>query len=208
MCLVRWGRQVIELKLNPQRRSSFEDIKSSVGEISRTMTTLGRSIYRNGRPHLVGPESLLSVDDAGNLILDKDGQYLGLQPGDPPPEYLQWDSGLEAVGEDIRMHTENVFAMTGLSQVLFEPDGTLGQASGVALRRLLIPFVSKVNRLKEINSAAIEDVMAMINRNRSSDVFDFDPRRMNITYPFDTLFADEIIDDDQEPSDEQQEPEA
>ena len=92
----RTGRQVLPFMNGyaqpDQGTSMYEDMKTSVGEIVALLSRLSNTIKRNLRPHLYGPDAMLTLDASGKRTLDIKGQYLPLQDGDQIPGYLQWDS--------------------------------------------------------------------------------------------------------------------
>ena len=175
--------------------SMFEDMKTSVGEIVALLSRLSNTIKRNLRPHLAGPDGMLAVDEVtGKRTLDVRGQFLPLQDGDQKPFYLQWDSKIEAVDKDYQYHLDHVFMMTGLSRVLFEPQFGSGTISGSSLQRFLIPFVSKLNTMREANRLEIIELLMLLNRNRATlglEVVSLDPMNIKIEWPYEALFMDE-----------------
>lgn len=192
----RAGRQVAYLPEVGERLSMYEDIAGSIGELSRSMTSLARTIRRNARPHLYGPEGMLTVDEDGRAVIDPDGMYLPIPPGDDSiaPGYLTWDAKLDAIQFDVKQHTDIVLAMTGLSRVLFEPESKTGVTSGVALRRLLLPFVAKLATMKTENDCLFENVLAMITRNivaNRGEAYQYATRDISISYSFEKLFTDD-----------------
>ena len=191
----RAGRQVAILPEAGERLSVYDDIAESVGEISRTMTSLATTIRRNLRPHLYGPEGILSVDDNGDFVVDPDGMFLPLPDGESrPPGYLQWDAKLDAVQYDVKQHTDIILAMTGLSRVLFEPESKTGVTSGVALRRLLLPFVARLNTMRVENDCFLESVLAIIVRNiaaNGGEIYTYEPRDIAIRYGYESIFTDD-----------------
>ena len=84
--------------------------------------------------------------------------------------------------------------MTGLSRVLFEPQFGSGTISGSSLQRFLIPFVSKLNTMRESNRLEIIELLMLLNRNRATlglEVVSLDPMNINIEWGYEALFMDE-----------------
>ena len=191
----RAGRQVIELPESGERLSQYDDLKGSVGELSRTMTSLATTIRRNARPHLYGPIGMLNTDEDGQAIINPSGMFLPLPAeGSSPPGYLQWNDKLDAVQFDSKFHLDTVLAMSGLSRVLFEPESKTGVVSGLALRRLLLPFAARLSAIRTENDCFFEAVLEMIVRNITSnggELYEYAAREIDISYSYETLFSDD-----------------
>lgn len=190
---LRRGRQVIELQENIDRRSPLEDIKPSLAELVRVITGLARSIKRNTNPHLSAPVSVVDTlaDEQTDL---SQPQLFGINEGDLHPQYVSWDSKLEAIQFATRKHEDSIWAMTGLSRALFDLDVQIGVTSGIALRRLLLPFVSELNHRVNLNNTAIDKYLAIMNNNRSANQLpnlDYQQANVNVDYHFDDIFKDE-----------------
>ena len=190
----RRGRQVVELNLNADKTSLFEDIRDAVGEISRTLGSLSHTIERNAKPHLFGPSNAVQEDERGNVVLDVNGQYFGLNADDVTPGYLQWDSGVEAINWEYDTLKDTIFEMTGLSKAMFTPESIGGDISGIALKRMYMPFVAKLNHFKEINNHIIEEILFIYNMNRAVsglEIFSFEMKDINVEWTFEEIFNDE-----------------
>ena len=194
----RVGRQVLPFFSGyaqpDQGESLFDDMRPSIAEIVALLSRLSNTLKRNLRPHLYGPDNMLSRDESGKATLDIKGMFLPLQDGDQIPGYLQWDSNIDALDKDYNFHLDSVFFMTGLSRTLFEPGFGSGTISGSSLQRFLIPFISKLNTMRESNRLEIIELLMLLNRNRSTlglEVVSLDPQKIMIEWPYEALFQDE-----------------
>ena len=159
-------RQVVPFNGNVDAVSIFDDMRPGVTEISRALTGMAAALKRNQRPHLVGPEGMLETDDKGNAQLNPDGMFLPVQPGDANPEYLQYDSAEQSVSIDLETHTDTMLTFAGLTNMLFSPEShSGGLPSGVALRRLLLPFFSRLDYYAQVNNSAIEKIVGVLLAN-------------------------------------------
>ena len=193
----RTGRQVLPFFSGyaqpDQGTSMYDDMRPSVAEIVALLSRLSNTLKRNLRPHLYGPDNMLSRDESGKASLDIKGMFLPLQDGDQVPGYLQWDSKIEAIDKDYNYHLDSVFFMTGLSRTLFEPGFGSGTISGSSLQRFLIPFVAKLNTMREANRLEIIELLMLLNRNRATlglEIVSLDPMNVNIEWPYEQLFMD------------------
>ena len=64
----RAGRQVIELVLNPDAKSMFDDMREPVAEIARAATMTGSAVISNLRPHMYGPPLLGGMAGRGGRV--------------------------------------------------------------------------------------------------------------------------------------------
>ena len=190
----RTGRQVVPIAFTIDSTSLFDDMKGSMGEISRAATALSKTIRRNSNPHLYGPNTMLVTESGDSVALDSDGMFLPLQQGDESPGYLQWDSSLESVTQDISMHIDNALFMSGLTSSLFSSSLTGGVVTGVALRRLLLPFVARLDSLANHNREAILNLLELHNNNRMTqgdEVFSWERRDITVDWKYEEVFRDD-----------------
>lgn len=199
----REGRQVVPIPRDNGifpgvSRSLFDDMKVSIAELSRTATGVALTLKNNLRPHLVGPDGILKTID-GKSVVDNEGMFLPMQEGDPVPFYLQWDSDMSAVEWTYDTHLENALTHAGLHMILFDPQ-QLGEVSGRALRRLLLPFLAKLNSIKETLTLSLEDVLSVITLNnyaQGGEFFAWEKEDINIEWRFEQIF-DDIMDENEE----------
>ena len=167
--------------------SMFDDMKSSVGAISRDVGRLDRVLERNANPHLYGPDGMLQVDDIGRVTIDSEGMFLPMQDGDTQPGYLSWDSDIEAQKFDYAAHERTALVMAGLSPILFDPTLLTGALSGVSLRRTLIPFYAKLLHLSQMMERGIIEWLSLMNFHTEGEIFEGD---ITIEWPFLSVFDD------------------
>ena len=188
----RQGRQVITFASNRETTSMFEDMEDSVAEMSRTLSRLGFSIRRNLRPHLYAPAGSILTEDGNNVRIDEKGMIFPMDQGDTVPGYLQWDSRSETVEYYYMTLRSVMFNMVGLSELLFDASLFPGELSGEALKRLMMPFISKLAHYKSILTVAIEDSIMVWLANQQAtnrEVFDIAREDITVEWPYEELFA-------------------
>lgn len=173
--------------------SLFEDIKPSVAEVTDRLTGLSRTLKHNQRPHLYGPDGMIVADDNGKTTLDRKGMFLPIPEGASPPGYLQWDSGVEAVKTSVKYNMDNIFDMTGLSRML-HAETSIAALSGLALKRMMMPFVAKLNTYK----AELEKAMRLAivyqgryNQHTGQEVMVINPMDIEFEWGYEQLFEDQ-----------------
>lgn len=183
----RRGRQVVSFFFNPDRTSIFDDMIPAVGEMSRVLTKLSSSIDRNLSPHLHGPENSLKTDLDNKAVLDVDGMFFPLREGEEPPGYLQWDTKLDAVKWAYEQSETNALGLAGLSPALFNPSLLTGVLSGTALKRILLPFVARLNHFANKNEDFLFELALLHNRNSSTEgneLFELRREDMEVEWTF------------------------
>ena len=121
--------------------------------------------------------------------------FIPVPEGDSPPGYLQWDSSIEAIQFAWEQHLENALIGAGLNKLLFDPE-KLGQlASGTALRRLMLPFLAKVQSLQESNQLGFLAILQLIVANNGAaggEIFGYEDAAVEIEWGFRDIFEDVV----------------
>ena len=195
--------QVIFAYPNLDKTSIFDDMMPHVAEISRTLARLSTTLDKNLDPHMYGPDGLLTVDERGRAQVDKKGMYFPLSPGDETPGVIQWEAMPEAVEFTIKQHENFAYETASLTRMLFDPEGSnVGSLSGQALRRLLIPFYSRILHLSEVNRVALAETFQMLTANGAllgNQIPDIAFSDIEVEWGYTGFFADL---DEAEPSEE------
>lgn len=158
------GRQVAPLftgyAKGQEGVSVFDDIKDIIIDMVRIKQNLSKSLEKNSRPHLAAPATILKEDENGKVNINSEGMLLPLSQGDAAPFYLQWDTNAEAAKFQMEEHWKGYFALTSIPRMVFEPSLS-SQSSGTALKRMLFPFISSLNKLQVANIGLIKQLLVM-----------------------------------------------
>lgn len=187
-------RQVVPLYLNRQHTSVYDDIKSPIAQLMNIQTAIARTIKRNANPHLYGPDSMVTRNEKGQVEIDENGMFFGFQPQDPTPGYLQWESKVEAQDWQTRTLMNAMFNLTGLSETLFNPDALTGTQTGEALKRGMLPFVSKTGSyartLEQFMRRAV--ILNLLNQQAAGvQVPQVAMEDINIEWTYEAIWSDE-----------------
>lgn len=186
-------RQVATIDTGPDLRSVYDDIKGSVAQVGRTLSAVAKTLKRNSSPHLYGPDSMLARDETGRATIDTEGMFLPIQQGSQVPGYLTWDSNMDAAQWSYESNMNAIYAQTGLSPVLFSPDIQTGTLTGVALRRTMLPFVTKLDNYARANERTIAHLAAIWNANRGAvgaEVFAFLDSDIDVEWTYEQVFEE------------------
>ena len=135
---------------NPFGQSDYEDYSPLIEQLELRICQITRILNKHSDPNMAGPESCLINDpDTGEPIFTSGGKFWPLESGEKAPEYIVWDGELDAAFREIELFMNQLFALSETSSVLYGDSGKLQRAdSSMALKRLLISTLTKVNRLK------------------------------------------------------------
>ena len=175
--------------------SLYDDISPFVLELGKKLGELGTNISENAKPDLYGPEDGLEIDDAGNYNLGgARPRYIPVPSGGVPPDYLQWDSNADAIQYFREQCEELIFNFTGLTRSIYDPNTLAGNVTGNALRRLLLPFVSRINLITEFNIVAITQALRAHEDARMAEglpAFEWNDEDVEIDWGFSDLLGDD-----------------
>jgi len=219
----RAGRQAVFFTVTPAMESWYDDISDSIIALTKAVNRLGRAVARNMDPHMYGPanptgaggtvfaglQGVPIYDQAGEPIRGplsgKGSKYIGVPDGQQAPGFLQWDPKIQAYESIVEAYENDIYRSTGLSRMLFDPEMSSGNVTGVALRRLMMPFVARVMHLRTRNTRAFRSLLQMLVRNNRAaggELFEWTVRELSIDYRFDDIFQDAVAEEQQEtPSD-------
>ena len=191
------GRQAAPLfhgyvKTQQYGTSVFDDIAPIIVDMVRIKRKLSHAISKNARPHLVAPAGLLVENEQGKIDIQSRGMLLPVNPDDPEPKYLQWDTNFEAARYQIDEHWRMYHTITGIPSILFSTS-TGGAVSGESLKRLMIPFLSNLAKSKQDNITLVKMMLTMkanwLLRNGMPQMPQEYPE---IDFPYDEIFIDEV----------------
>jgi len=127
----------------------YSDMNDLVKELEKRLIQNSRILTKHADPSISGPASKIDIDPySGEAVVVGGGQYYGYNTGEPVPAYMVWDAKLEASYLQIDQIIQKLYMVSELSPAAL---GELKQGlaeSGSALKRLMMPTLAKVNRLR------------------------------------------------------------
>ncbi len=139
----------------------FTDINGLIKELENRLIKTSRTLDKFSDPNIVGSEASINIDpDTGESDVEiGGGRFIPISEDGTAPYYLVWDAKLEASFKQIEFILSQLYIMSETSAACFS-DLKAGLAeSGSALKRLLMPTLAKVNRLKIIMEEPLKDVL-------------------------------------------------
>jgi len=129
--------------------NDFKDIEDIVSEIERRLIRVSGTLDTFGDPWMCGPSGLRVRDPlTGEVVWASDEKYIALNEGETPPQILTWDASLVSVFNEIDALLSQLYVMAELSPAAFGETKSGLAESGSALKRLMLPTLAKVNRLR------------------------------------------------------------
>jgi len=127
----------------------YSDMNDLVKELEKRLIQASRVFTKHADPAVSGPASKIDIDPySGEAVVVGGGLYFGYNQGEPQPAYMVWDAKLGDVFTQITEIKQALYLVSELSPAAL---GELKQGlaeSGSALKRLMMPTLAKVNRLR------------------------------------------------------------
>lgn len=142
-------------------KDDYSDVDSILTEMEVRHGQASRILDKNADPVLIGPRSAIKLNPITGKAYTEvvGGKYIGATRDDIQPAYLTWDGSLMANNSELASLMELFYVLSETSPAAF---GKLEQGlatSGSALRRLLIPTLAKVKRMKQAMVPAMIGVL-------------------------------------------------
>jgi len=127
----------------------FRDITDLIEEIERRLIKVSSTLDVFADPWMAGPAGLRVKDPlTGEVIWASDERYIVLGEGETPPTILTWDAQMGATFSQIENLMQQLYVLAELSPAAFGETKNGLAESGSALKRLLLPTLAKVNRIR------------------------------------------------------------
>ena len=139
----------------------YSDMNDLVKELEKRLIQASRIFTKFAEPAVSGPSSKIDVDPySGEAVVEgTGGAYYGYNNNEPEPKYMVWDAQLDKAYLQIDKVISSLYMVTELSPAALG-DLKAGLAeSGSALKRLMMPTLAKVNRLRLRLDPALKEVL-------------------------------------------------
>jgi hypothetical protein len=149
----------------------YTDLNPIVGELEIQLTKYGQDLKEQGNIKY-GPKN--AIDEDGNV---KRNGYIGLMGGanaEQPPGAVTWSVAHEAIKAYIDQLMFFFYVCSETSPAIFNPDVSIGNLSGVALKRLMQRLLLKAGRLAENFDESIKRVLKVAAKLEGNDLGDFE----------------------------------
>lgn len=125
----------------------FAAIDSIIVELTTRMAQISNILDKHADPSLVGPPTLLSLDENGELYFKK-GKFYSVSQGEEKPEYLTWDGKIDSAFRQCEFLIKQLYVLSEMGSTLLGADDGGSQAvSGNAMRLKMVNPLAKVRRI-------------------------------------------------------------
>jgi len=128
----------------------YGDLEGLVEELEKRLIRTSKTLDKFSAPNIAGPSDVIETDPyTGEPVLTiGGGRYFGVDEDQKFPQYLTWDASLAANFSQIEEIKSELMAVGEISPALLGDTKNGLAESGSALKRLAIPTLAKVNRLR------------------------------------------------------------
>ena len=166
--------------------SDFEDIEDYVADLHRRESSVSEALDKQANPHLALPEGSFTVNENGTASINLDGMAIPVPDGAEIPRYVTWDASFEAQESAMERAELRILQSTAIAPILVRQSANVRVvASGATLRRLAIPTVNKIRRIRdELDPALRRVIVAQAElQSASGERVTIDSDAINITWP-------------------------
>jgi hypothetical protein len=149
----------------------YTDIDPLITQIEAHLTKYGRDLEQQGTLKY-GPKS--AIDEDGNV--PRDG-YIGLMGGanqDQIPGAVSWNVQHESIKAYIEQLLFFFYVVSETSPAIFDPNISIGNISGVAIKRLMQRLLLKTGRLAENFDVSIKRLFKVAAALQNVSLDDFE----------------------------------
>ena len=143
----------------------YKDIDSIIQEIEVRFSQISRILDKHTSPHMYGPDIAIETDSNGQSSFRGGGSYFPITSKDEIiPGYIVWESQLPAAFKEIEILLQQLFYISESSPAAFGDNREGLVESGSALKRLFLPSLIKVNRIRLVLDPAIKKILKLASK--------------------------------------------
>jgi len=142
-------------------RSDFTDLEDIVHEIEKRAAQISRVLDQHADPKLIAPANLVTIDPTtGKAYFTASGsRVFVVNEGETAPSYLTWNAELAEAFRQIEVMEDHLRAVGEISPAILGDVKNGLAESGSALKRLALPTLAKVNRLRQRIDPQLKEVL-------------------------------------------------
>ncbi len=142
-------------------RSDLADLEDVVHEIEKRAAQISRVLDQHADPKLIAPSNLVTIDPTtGQAFFTASGSRVYIvNEGEKEPSYLTWNAELEYAFRQIEVMKDHLQAVGEISPAILGDVKNGLAESGSALKRLALPTLAKVNRLRQRIDPQLKEVL-------------------------------------------------
>lgn len=149
----------------------YTDINPIIGEIEIQLTKYGQDLKEQGN---IKYAPAGAFDEDGNLKRNGAIRMMGGVNADAPPGAVTWSVAHEAIKAYIEQLMFYFYICSETSPAIFNPDLSIGNLSGTAIKRLMQRLLLKAGRLAENFDESIKRVIKVAAQLEGKKIGDFE----------------------------------
>lgn len=174
----------------------YRDIDSLISELEVRVSQVARILDKHAAPSVQGPSGAIERDPRTGQYQLKMGNYFPRDSNDDPQvEYITWDAQLEANFKIIDKIINLLYTISEMGNTIFgDMDGqgkSAGNLSGIALRRMMMSPLAKVNRIRMRMDPALKKALKLCSQLGGENIVDISKEKISIIWQ-DGLPKDEL----------------
>lgn len=127
----------------------YTDVDSIICELIVRIGQIARILDKHASPSVTGPKEALEQNPATGEWTLKMGTYFPRNRADDPEvKYITWDGQLAAAFTHIDRLVNILYTISEMGSAIFGDMASVNAPSGIALKRLMMSALAKVNRLR------------------------------------------------------------
>lgn len=176
--------------------NDYDDISSLVSELEVRVSQVARILDKHAAPSVQGPSGAIEKDPRTGQWQLKMGNYFPRDSKDDPEvSYITWDAQLEANFKIIDKIINILYTISEMGNTIFgdmEGQGkSAGNLSGIALRKMMMSPLAKVNRIRMRMDPALKKALKLCSQLGGENIVDISKEKISIVWQ-DGLPKDEL----------------
>ena len=164
---------------NPLGTNDYEIINGLLQKAIERLTAILRVLDEHADPSMVGPYSLLSKTDGGDIVF-KTSKYYAVSNEEMKPEYLVWEANLDSSFKAFEELCKQIYTLSEMGEAFISaPSGTGNVVSGTAMRFKMISPLEKARRIQSALTEPLKEIMSSL---LSIENVDLPEKEINITW--------------------------
>ena len=146
---------------NPIGTGDYDAINPLLQKAIERLTAILRVLDEHADPSMIGPHTLLSRSDNGELVF-KTSKYYAVGNEETKPEYLTWEANLDSSFKAFEKLMEQIYILSEMGPAFIGAGNTGNVVSGTAMRYKMISPLEKARRIQNDLTEPLKELFASI----------------------------------------------
>lgn len=147
---------------NPLGTNDYEIVNGLLQKAIQRLTAILRVLDEHADPSMVGPHTLLSKAENGELVF-KTSKYYAVGNDELKPEYLVWEANLDSSFKAFDELCKQIYTLSEMGEAFISaPSGTGNVVSGTAMRFKMISPLEKARRIQSDLTEPLKEIISSI----------------------------------------------